>query len=44
MKRFRRATAMFLSVLVLFGSAVGIFAADESMQSQFAESVQTIEK
>lgn len=35
---------MFLSMLVFFGSAVGVFAADESIQAQFAESVQTSEK
>lgn len=44
MKRFRRVTAMFLSMLVFFGSAVGVFATDENIQAQFAESVQTSEK
>lgn len=41
MKRFRRVTAIFVSMLVFFGSAVGVVAADENIQAQLSESVQT---
>lgn len=44
MKRVRRATAIFVSMLVFFSSAVGVFAADESIQAQFIGSAQTVEK
>lgn len=41
MKRFRRVTAIFVSMLVFFGSAVGVVAADETIQAQLSDSVQT---
>ena len=44
MKRFRRITAIFVSMLVFFGSSVGVFAADESVRAQFTGSAQTVEK